>query len=128
MSTGISQCSIAKHKARTKNLTPRRSMAAHWYVCHFAQHGSFCRHALGSIPYFHINFQPGNPIPLGVRRKGSFFYKKNKKKSLIFFSLLKKSSILNMTEQKSIKSAERRRANGNKRAECNDIHKGKIIS
>ena len=33
-----------------------------------------------------------------------------------------------MTEQKSIKSAERRKANGSKRAECNDIDKGKIVS
>ena len=25
---------------------------------------------------FHINFKPGNPIPLGLGRKGSFFTKK----------------------------------------------------
>lgn len=76
---------------------------------------------------FIINFKPGNPIPLGAERKGSFFTKKIK--NLLFFLLSpEKSSILNMTEQKSKKSAERRRANGSKRAKCNDIDKGKIIS
>ena len=33
-----------------------------------------------------------------------------------------------MTEQKSIKSAERRRADASKRAECNDSYKGKTVS
>lgn len=33
-----------------------------------------------------------------------------------------------MTEQKSIKSAERRKANDSKRAECNDICKIKVVS
>lgn len=33
-----------------------------------------------------------------------------------------------MTEQKSIKSAEMRRANVSKRAKCNDIDKGKVVS
>lgn len=76
---------------------------------------------------FIINFKPGNPIPLGAERKGSFFTKKIK--NLLFFLLSpEKSSILNMTEQKSKKSAERRRANGSKRAKCNDINKGKVVS
>lgn len=35
---------------------------------------------------FIINFKPGNPIPLGAGRKGSFFYKKIKK-NLLFFTL-----------------------------------------
>lgn len=76
---------------------------------------------------FHINLKPGNPIPLGVGRKGSFFIKKIKKISYFLLSP-EKFSILNMTKQRSIKSTERRRANGNKRAEYNDIHKGKIVS
>ena len=38
---------------------------------------------------FIINFKPGNPIPLGAGRKGSFFYKKIKKISYFFYSLLK---------------------------------------
>lgn len=76
---------------------------------------------------FHNKFKPGNPIPLGVGRKGSFFYKKNKK-FLIFLLSPEKSSILNITEQKPTKSAERGKANGSKRAECNDIHKGKVVS
>ena len=83
-----------------------------------------------SVPkyaHFIINFKPGNPIPLGAERKGSFFTKKIK--NLLFFLLSpEKSSILNMTEQKSKKSAERRRANGSKRAKCNDINKGKVVS
>lgn len=33
-----------------------------------------------------------------------------------------------MTEQKSIKSAERRRVDVGKRTECNDIYKGKTVS
>lgn len=37
---------------------------------------------------FIINFKPGNPIPLGAGRKGSFFYKKIKKISYFFYSLL----------------------------------------
>jgi len=37
----------------------------------------------------HINPKPGNPMPLGVGRKGFFFYKKNKKNLLFFYSLLK---------------------------------------
>lgn len=79
------------------------------------------------ISKFIINFKPGNPIPLGAERKGSFFTKKIK--NLLFFLLSpEKSSILNMTEQKSKKSAERRRANGSKRAKCNDINKGKVVS
>ena len=77
---------------------------------------------------FIINFKPGNPIPLGAGRKGSFFYKKIKKISYFFLLSPEKSSILNMTEQKSKKSAERRRANGSKRAKCNDINKGKVVS
>ena len=79
------------------------------------------------IAAIEINSKPGNPIPLGVGRKGSFFYKKIKKFSYFLLSP-EKSSILNMTEQKSTESAERRKANGSKRAECNDIHKGKIVS
>ena len=38
--------------------------------------------------WFIINFKPGNPIPLGAGRKGSFFYKKIKKISYFFYSLL----------------------------------------
>ena len=33
---------------------------------------------------FIINFKPGNPIPLGAGRKGSFFTKKIKKISYFF--------------------------------------------
>lgn len=47
---------------------------------------------------FHNKFKPGNPIPLGVWRKGSFFYKKIKK-SLIFLLSPEKSSILNMMQR-----------------------------
>ena len=36
----------------------------------------------------HNKFKPGNPIPLGVGRKGSFFTKKIKN-FLFFYSLLK---------------------------------------
>ena len=79
------------------------------------------------IVSFIINFKPGNPIPLGAERKGSFFTKKIK--NLLFFLLSpEKSSILNMTEQKSKKSAERRRVDVGKRTECNDIYKGKTVS
>ena len=101
---------------------------------------TFRQFSAGKIPYtqkhknviflklfYIINFKPGNPIPLGAERKGSFFTKKIK--NLLFFLLSpEKSSILNMTEQKSKKSAERRRANGSKRAKCNDINKGKVVS
>ena len=87
--------------------------------------GYFTMPVFGRV--FIINFKPGNPIPLGAERKGSFFTKKIK--NLLFFLLSpEKSSILNMTEQKSKKSAERRRANGSKRAKCNDINKGKVVS
>lgn len=37
---------------------------------------------------FIINFKPGNPMPLGAGRKGSFFTKKMKN-LLFFYSLLK---------------------------------------
>lgn len=65
---------------------------------------------------FIINFKPGNPIPLGAGEEGLFFLQKNKKNLLFFLLSPGKSSILNMTEQKSKKSAERRRANGSKKS------------
>ena len=40
------------------------------------------------LPKFIINFKPGNPMPLGAGRKGSFFTKKMKN-LLFFYSLLK---------------------------------------
>ena len=40
------------------------------------------------IDKFIINFKPGNPMPLGAGRKGSFFTKKMKN-LLFFYSLLK---------------------------------------
>ena len=78
------------------------------------------------VSLFIINFKHGNPTPLGIGRRALFLQKN--KKSLIFLFSPKKSSILNMTEQKSIKSAERRRADASKRAECNDSYKGKTVS
>lgn len=45
--------------------------------------------AAGVNADFIINSKPGNPIPLGVGRKGSFFLQKNKKSLLFFYSLLK---------------------------------------
>ena len=65
--------------------------------------------------YFIINFKPGNPTPLGMGRR-ALFLQKNKKNLLFFLLSPGKSSILNMTEQKSKKSAERRRANGSKKS------------
>ena len=40
------------------------------------------------VRVFIINFKPGNPMPLGAGRKGSFFTKKMKN-LLFFYSLLK---------------------------------------
>lgn len=42
----------------------------------------------GQVLQFIINFKPGNPMPLGAGRKGSFFTKKMKN-LLFFYSLLK---------------------------------------
>lgn len=50
---------------------------------------STCKYVLDMVKNIIINFKPGNPIPLGAGRKGSFFYKKIKKISYFFYSLLK---------------------------------------
>lgn len=65
---------------------------------------------------FIINFKPGNPNTFRCGEEGLFFLQKNKKNLLFFLLSPGKSSILNMTEQKSKKSAERRRANGSKKS------------
>ena len=48
--------------------------------------GYFTMPVFGRV--FIINFKPGNPMPLGAGRKGSFFTKKMKN-LLFFYSLLK---------------------------------------
>lgn len=49
---------------------------------------SVCKYVLDMVKNIIINFKPGNPIPLGAGRKGSFFTKKIKN-LLFFYSLLK---------------------------------------
>lgn len=57
---------------------------------------------------FIINFKPGNPIPLGAERKGSFFTKKIK--NLLFFLLSpEKSSILNMMQRAYVRLHQARK-------------------
>lgn len=80
-----------------------------------------------SIPRLQINPKPGNPIPLGAGRKGSFFLQKIKK-SLIFLLSSEKFVILNMREHKLMKSAERRDTDASKRTGRDDIHKSKTVS
>ena len=78
------------------------------------------------IQKLHINPKPGNPIPLGMWRKGLFLQKN--KKYLILLLSPEKFVILNMREHKLMKSAERRDADASKRTGCNDIYKSKTVS